>query len=102
PLDGKQSFAKSRLCQVFTAGDSCRRGASCPSAHGTGDLRKPAPVQLGTVDRCLVDAIKRIQRHSKVYSTKWWAFCDKHHNGTKDPTAHKDSNLKCFIDSFGL
>ena len=102
PMDGKQSFPKTRLCQVFAAGGQCRRGERCPFAHGTGDLRKPAPVQLGTVDRCLADAAKRIQRHSKEYSMKWEAFCDRHHRGRKNPFAHNDSGLESFIDSLGL
>jgi hypothetical protein len=50
----------------------------------------------------LVDAVKRIQRHSKAYSMKWQTFCDRYHRGTRDPAAHNDSVLKGFIDSLGL
>ena len=98
---GNPSFAKTELCRDFAAG-RCRHGECCPFAHGTGDLRKPAPVQLGTVDRCLADAVKRIQRHSNEYSKKKEAFCDRHHRGTKNPFVHEDRVLKRFIDSLGL
>ncbi len=101
-MDGKQSFAKTRLCQVFAAGGQCRLGERCSFAHGTGDMRKPAPVQLGTVDRCLADTVKIIQRHSKVYSMKWEAFCDRHRRGTKNPFVHEDRVRQRFIDSLGL
>ena len=102
PMDGKQSFAKTQLCQAFAARGQCRRGELCPYAHGVGDLRKPAPVQLGTVDRCLADAVKRIQRHSKEYSMKWQAFCDGHPSGRRNPYSHEDCFLGSFIDSLGL
>lgn len=100
-IDGKQSFAKTLLCHGFAAG-RCRRGEHCQFAHGAGDLRKPAPVQLGTVDRCLADAVKRIQRHSKEYSMKWQVYCDEHLRGKRNPFDHEDLVLERFIDSLGL
>ena len=101
-MDGKRSFAKTQVCQVFAAGGQCRRGERCSFAHGTDDLRKPAPVQLGTVDRSLAGAVTRIQRHSKEYSLKWQAFCDGHPSGRRNPYSHEDCFLESFIDSLGL
>ena len=77
-----------------------RRGALLHTAHRSS---VPQPLlDLGGYDRSLLDAIKRIQRHSKDYSMKWHHFCDKHHHHTKDPAAHSDSMLHAFIASLQL
>mmetsp|Transcript_9404 Transcript_9404/g.17391 ORF Transcript_9404/g.17391 Transcript_9404/m.17391 type:complete len:238 (-) Transcript_9404:99-812(-) len=45
----------------------------------------------------LVNAVKEGQRQSPEFKRQWWAFCDRHGSGVRDPGRHRPEFVEHFL-----
>mmetsp|Transcript_125918 Transcript_125918/g.356111 ORF Transcript_125918/g.356111 Transcript_125918/m.356111 type:complete len:174 (+) Transcript_125918:11-532(+) len=50
----------------------------------------------------LVLRVKAAQRQSEDSKQRWWAWCDAHGGGVRDPQRHSAEFLEEFVDGLGL
>mmetsp|Transcript_6696 Transcript_6696/g.10725 ORF Transcript_6696/g.10725 Transcript_6696/m.10725 type:complete len:113 (+) Transcript_6696:69-407(+) len=48
----------------------------------------------------LIDQIKAMQREDYDTKLQWWAYCDEHGEGNKDPARHDDDFINGFLTFF--
>jgi len=48
----------------------------------------------------LVDKVKAFQRTGTEAKNAWWAFCDEHNQGVKDPIRHDKESLEQFLAGY--
>eukprot|EP00420_Gonyaulax_spinifera_P025321 CAMPEP_0197903102 /NCGR_PEP_ID=MMETSP1439-20131203/55115_1 /TAXON_ID=66791 /ORGANISM="Gonyaulax spinifera, Strain CCMP409" /LENGTH=60 /DNA_ID=CAMNT_0043524191 /DNA_START=71 /DNA_END=250 /DNA_ORIENTATION=+ len=48
----------------------------------------------------LVEQIKSIQRSDPAAKQEWWAYCETHLEGVKDPNRHDASTLRYFLSNY--
>merc|ERR1719223_2169099 len=50
----------------------------------------------------LVSRVKEFQRSGEEATEAWWAFCDQHMGGVRDPARHEASSILTFLASQGI
>lgn len=48
-----------------------------------------------------IDMLKELQRTDPIGREQWWAFCDCHGEGVRDPGKHPVSFVQDFLDKYG-
>lgn len=69
------------------------------SGYPAGAAQHSVPA-LGTDSATVVQALKELQRSDPVGKSQWWAYCDLHGGGARDPSKHEPGFVRRFLEDY--
>lgn len=78
-------------------GPPAGKGGKGGKGGGKGPVSTGDPQKDGMVEK-----IKAFQRSGEENKQAWWAFCDEHCGGKRDPARHEMAELHAFISQYGI